>query len=685
MLVVLCMLMALPVLAADEIGTADALLALMGDNTRWAGSYKMTADIDLSGLAQNGIGDSTTPFSGTFDGDGHTVKGVNVTNGLFGVISGATVENLTVEGIVTATEANAGGIVGYISDSGTVKNCVNKAKVTSTNSQVGGIVGKVMGLQSAGRVEIIGCVNLADIGGVSNVGGIVGRFDIGGDGKNGTYNVTDCANFGAVTVDTYGGGIIGLYSNNATGSTSYIEKNLNGGKVVATGDPLGGIAGYVRVYEKTMTVAIRNNMNAAEISSSGSGMNMGGILGLGNAKAGAYILACNYNGAAVKNANSKDNGAIAHSVSAKATVQNNYALEVGEKYNITDFATMVTTENYTDAATFVGFSAEYWLFTDKGPELKKHHVHDFDAKYIIVEGGHATSCYCNDASAFGQTEAHVYADMHCIYCGKVNCLHSDTREVVTQTPNCTEVGYKNVICTDCGTVLGENIAVAIDPENHKGDSYIHADGNFVCADCKAEVAAPIADAVITVTPVSVFENTVTVTVSVKATAPIPVTYFKVDAPKGFTLTAAESLIGVADEASAGFALSAQKETTLPYEAALVNMSMQQATVDVEVLKLTFTVEDTVEKGAHVVTVESLETYNYTEEAVETASVSAEVTITEVSTVTGDVDGDGSVTVKDVLILVRAVLNRQTVVNGDLNGNGTIDHLDAVRVLRLSTK
>ena len=115
------------------------------------------------------------------------------------------------------------------------------------------------------------------------------------------------------------------------------------------------------------------------------------------------------------------------------------------------------------------------------------------------------------------------------------------------------------------------------------------------------------------------------------------------------------------------------------------MSMQQATVDAAVLKLTFTVEDTVEKGAHVVTVESLETYNYTEEAVETASVSAEVTITEVSTVTGDVDGDGSVTVKDVLILVRAVLNCQTVVNGDLNGNGTIDLLDAVRVLRLSTK
>ncbi|MBQ9599163.1 MAG: hypothetical protein IJR33_05045, partial [Clostridia bacterium] len=175
-LLALCIVLVSPsVFAADadvtEIGTADELIALMGDNTKWADSYKLTADIDLAGLTQNGIGDSTTPFSGTFDGDGHTVKGLNVTNGLFGVISGATVKNLTVEGNVNATVEKAGGIVGFISNSGTVENCVNKARVITTSHQAGGIVGNVTGTKSAGVIEIIDCVNLADINGVSNISG----------------------------------------------------------------------------------------------------------------------------------------------------------------------------------------------------------------------------------------------------------------------------------------------------------------------------------------------------------------------------------------------------------------------------------------------------------------------------------------------------------------------------------
>ena len=685
-LLALCIVLVSPsVFAADadvtEIGTADELIALMGDNTKWADSYKLTADIDLTGLTQNGIGDSTTPFSGTFDGDGHTVKGLNVTNGLFGVISGATVKNLTVEGAVNATTANAGGIVGFISNNGTVENCVNKAKIISTSNQVGGIVGRVTGVGASGVVEIIDCVNMADIDGVSNAAGIVGRFDLGGDGKNGTYNVKNCANYGTITAKEVSGGIIGLYSNNASGCTSYIENNLNAGNVVATGEIIAGISGYFRVYEQSMTVVIRNNMNVGNVSTTGSGMNIGGIIGVGNAKAGAYTLAYNYNASLVSNANNKDNGVIASYLSANATVANNYALEMGV-YGNTDFVTMVGKDNYTSAETFAGFSAEYWIFTDKGPELKTHHEHDLDAKYVVVEDGHALSCYCNDASTFGQTEAHVYVDMYCSYCGKVDCSHSDTTEVVTKTPNCVEVGYKNVVCTNCATVLNENIVIEIDPANHEGNAYIHSDSGLVCANCKAATAAPATDAIITVSPVAVLGKEVTVTVSVKALSPIMVAYFKVNAPDGFTLTSAEALVGNADATSSGFALTMQEKLTLPYEAAVLNMSMQEATVDAAVLKLTFTVDDTVEKGTHVLTVESLETYNYAEETVETASVSAEVTITETTAVAGDIDGDGRVTVKDVLLLARAIVNGRTVGNGDVNGDKKVNLLDVVNIVQL---
>ena len=684
-LLVLCIVLLTPlVLAADadvtEIATAETLVAIMNDSAKWSGTYKLTADIDLTGFAQNGIGDETTPFTGIFDGDGHTVKGLNVTNGLFGVISGATVKNLTVEGNVNATVEKAGGIVGFISNSGTVENCVNKARVITTSHQAGGIVGNVTGTKSAGVVEIIDCVNLADINGVSNISGIVGRFDIDANGKNGMYNVKGCANYGIITAEKNSGGIIGLYSNNAGGCSSYIENNLNVGNIVVTGEIVAGIAGYVRVYEQSMTVVIRNNMNIGNVSSTGSGMNIGGIIGQGNAKAGAYTLACNYNAALVSNENNKDNGVIASYLSANATVENNYALEIGI-YGNTDFATMVGKNEYTSAETFKGFSSDYWVFTDNGPELKTHHVHDLDAKYVVVDGGHALSCYCNDASTFGQTEAHVYVDMYCSYCGKVNCSHPDTTEVVTKTPNCVEVGYKNVVCTNCATVLNENIVIEIDPANHEGNAYIHSDSGLVCANCKAATATPATDAIITVTPVAVSDKEVTVTVSVKASAPIMVAYFKVNAPDGFKLISAEALVGNAATSSSGFALTMQEKLTLPYEAALLNMSMQEATVDAQVFSLTFAVDDTVEYGSYAISVQALETYNYAEETVETASVSAEVTITETTAVAGDIDGDGRVTVKDVLLLARAIVNGRTVGNGDVNGDKKVNLLDVVYVVQ----
>ena len=292
------------------------------------------------------------------------------------------------------------------------------------------------------------------------------------------------------------------------------------------------------------------------------------------------------------------------------------------------------------------------------------------------------SCYCNDASTFGQTEAHVYVDMYCSYCGKVSCLHSDTKDVVTKTPNCAEVGYKNVVCTNCDTVLYENIVIEIDSENHEGECYIHSDSGLVCANCKAEVEAPVTDAIITVTPVAVFGKEVTVTVSVKATTPIMVAYFKVNAPEGFTLTSAEALVGNADASSSEFALTVQEKLTLPYEAALLNMSMQEATVDTQVLRLTFAVDDTVAYGEYVIGVEALETYNYAEEKVETASISTEVTITEASMVICDIDGDGRVSVKDVLMLARAIVNGRTVENGDVNRDGKVNLLDVVHIVQL---
>lgn len=86
----------------------------------------LTADIDLSNEKWTPIGKYTddndkTPYTGTFDGQGHTIKGLYVNSasdayvGLFGCLEGAAVRNLTVDGYVQGCNT-VGGIAGYASN-----------------------------------------------------------------------------------------------------------------------------------------------------------------------------------------------------------------------------------------------------------------------------------------------------------------------------------------------------------------------------------------------------------------------------------------------------------------------------------------------------------------------------------------------------------------------------------------
>lgn len=112
-------------------------------------TIKLTADIDLGNQAWTpiGNGDSSFAFSGTFDGQGHTISGLYINNssanqGLFGYIDrSAIVQNLIVTGSVTTGGDATGGIVGKSPrNSGTVRNCGFYGTVTATGTS-GGVVG----------------------------------------------------------------------------------------------------------------------------------------------------------------------------------------------------------------------------------------------------------------------------------------------------------------------------------------------------------------------------------------------------------------------------------------------------------------------------------------------------------------------------------------------------------------
>lgn len=193
------------------------------------GSYKLAADITITEPYAN-------DFTGTFDGDGHTVM-LNITAstpnvGLFSKLAGgAVVKNVKVDGTVSGTEGVAG--IAAQANGATISGCINCAIISATGRYVGGIVGKLRG----GTVE--NCYNTGAISssrdrkGV-NLGGIAGYIDSNGSVKNcynsGTTSATaDTSNYAAIAGWCYNSTVTNCYYLDTTASAG-----ANGNSQTAT-------------------------------------------------------------------------------------------------------------------------------------------------------------------------------------------------------------------------------------------------------------------------------------------------------------------------------------------------------------------------------------------------------------------------------------------------------------------
>lgn len=195
-----------------QISTADQL-KLFRDIVNGAGGQApnaaacavLTANIDLNNEPWTPIGpDRDSAYTGTFDGQGHTVKNLSVTvnvkpgrAGLFGCVIGGAIRKLTVAGSVSCTvdQGWCGGIAGY-AERETIENCASLCKVSNTgiDAKVGGIVGYVP--ISSSMTIIRDCYNIGNItGGIDNggsyTGGICGFYLSG--------QIFNCYNVGEIT------------------------------------------------------------------------------------------------------------------------------------------------------------------------------------------------------------------------------------------------------------------------------------------------------------------------------------------------------------------------------------------------------------------------------------------------------------------------------------------------------
>ena len=190
--------------------------------------FKLYKDINLGGMEWAPIGknDSTYWFNGNFDGDGHTISNLTITQktdggflGLFGCSRG-TIKNLFIKNVnINAAygEKAAGAICA--ANYGTIEKCgVDSGTIVDKSSGIGGISGRNYGTISQ-------CYNKADL--TTENGKAAG---ISGMNYQGT--IENCYNAGTITQtgtnENYLAG--GICSDNNGGIVKYC---LNFGKVIS--------------------------------------------------------------------------------------------------------------------------------------------------------------------------------------------------------------------------------------------------------------------------------------------------------------------------------------------------------------------------------------------------------------------------------------------------------------------
>lgn len=251
------------------------------------------------------IGNSSTKFSGTFDGKNHTISNFKTSgqySGLFGYVNGATIQNLTVNVTNNAGATSAGGLVGAVNGTTTIRNCTVNGTVSGTH-QVGGFVGFAQGVYQDNtlvlpcNLTIEGCTNNATVTTTSqasdnnrtSAGGFVGYVNAGatvtiksyidenGQTKkstnNGKISTTSSADNKGV------GGFVGYSYGKITLTDCVNEKNAT----ITGKERVGGLVGYIGKADsdsqKEMVISGCENKAAVTSNSTNDVYGIGGIVG----------------------------------------------------------------------------------------------------------------------------------------------------------------------------------------------------------------------------------------------------------------------------------------------------------------------------------------------------------------------------------------------------------------------
>jgi|GEM_PF-5713217 len=161
--------------ASESMVKIASVADLLAVNSNLGLDYYLDCDIDMQGVAFEGLGSAEAPFTGIFDGKGHSIKNIshsasgNKQGALFNATQGATIKNLGLLNVnLTGGQQDAAGMVGYAKNT-TVDQCYVTGYVQG-NDHVGGFFGNAISSRiSNSYVEGSIITTSTQVGGIAGV------------------------------------------------------------------------------------------------------------------------------------------------------------------------------------------------------------------------------------------------------------------------------------------------------------------------------------------------------------------------------------------------------------------------------------------------------------------------------------------------------------------------------------
>ena len=301
--------------------------------TNLAGDYVLGADIDASPTAGwNGvagfvpIGGAGNAFTGTLDGDGHTIAGLTVNRpganftGLFGLVDGATLCDIEIANPDIAGAIHVAALAGVAQNS-TITNCDVTGITASVNGDIN--VGGIVGRSESSTIE--NCLSLATTGGEDSIGGLVGSM---------VYTtVSGCSAHGGVAGERSGsqsqhiGGLVG-YSYDSTITYSHATGTVTGNIAAQGTYNVGGLVG-ISTNDSTITECYASGSVTGTANPAIYHRYVGGLVGMNQ---GSEITASYATGTVVGH---HDTGGLVGVNLGSATIKSSYATGNVTAYGLT--------------------------------------------------------------------------------------------------------------------------------------------------------------------------------------------------------------------------------------------------------------------------------------------------------------------------------------------------------------